>query len=58
MFRFFDWLRTQPDDAVLVVAHEETLRAACAYFRRLTDAAMLALRFANGELLEFDLPPR
>lgn len=58
VFRFFDWLRTQPDDAVLVVAHEETLRAACAYFRRLTDDAMLALRFVNGELLEFDLPRR
>lgn len=56
VFRFFDWLGTQRDESVLVVAHEETLRAAAAYFRRLSDEAMLALRFGNGELLEFELP--
>lgn len=58
VFRFFDWLGTQRDERVLIVGHEETLRAAAAYFRHLTDEAMLALRFENGELLEFDLPPR
>lgn len=57
VYRFFDELRAQTDRAVLVVAHEETLRAAAAYFRKLSDEAMLALRFQNGELLEFDLPP-
>jgi broad specificity phosphatase PhoE len=57
VYRFLDELRTGPEGAVLVVAHEETLRAAAAYFRRLSDEAMLALRFRNGELLEFDLSP-
>lgn len=40
--------------AVLVVAHEETLRAASAWFHGLSDNAMLALKFANGELLRFE----
>ena len=52
---FLDWLRTQPDRAVLVIAHEETLRVIAARFRGLTDDAMRALAFANGEIIEFDL---
>lgn len=32
VLRFIDWLKTQQDKAVLVVAHEETMRVFIAYF--------------------------
>jgi probable phosphoglycerate mutase len=53
---FIEWLAGQPHRAVLVVAHEETLRVFAARFRNLPDEALRRLAFANGELAEFDLP--
>ncbi len=53
ILRFIDWLRQQEDRVVMVVAHEETLRVVTAHFRRLSDEAMLALKFDNTEILEF-----
>jgi len=50
---FVDWLRTQPERVVLVVAHEETLRVFKAYFEGLGDEAMQNLVFGNCALCEF-----
>lgn len=52
---FIDWLATQPEAAVLVVAHEETLRVFAACLTGLSDEAMLELHYGNCELLEFTL---
>lgn len=52
---FIAWLRDQPPAPTLVVAHEETLRVFCAYFRQLSDDEMLALHFGNAEMLTFRL---
>lgn len=52
---FLDWLRTQPDRTVLVIAHEETMRVFTARFRNLTDEEMRALAFGNCEILEHEL---
>ena len=52
---FLDWLRLQPERTVLVVAHEETMRVAVAHSLCLSDQQMLALRFANAEVIAFDL---
>ena len=38
-----------------VVAHEETVKVACAYFLGLTDETMLALGLANAEIRAFEL---
>lgn len=51
---FFDWLVTNPWESVLVVAHEETLRAANAYFLGQTDDEMLDQHFDNCQIIEFD----
>lgn len=32
ILRFIDWLKTQKDEALLIVAHEETIRVFVAYF--------------------------
>lgn len=52
---FLEWLEGEPRRTTLVVAHEETLRVFAAHFRKLDDEAMLALRFANCEVLSFEL---
>ena len=52
---FLEWLRQQPEDAVLVIAHEETMRVVAAYARGLGDADMLRLTFANCEVLPLEL---
>jgi broad specificity phosphatase PhoE len=51
---FLDWLRPQPWQEVLVVAHEETLRVLAARFRGLPDAALPGLAFGNCEILRFE----
>jgi probable phosphoglycerate mutase len=45
--RFIEWLKTQPDDCVLVVAHEETLRVFEARFRGIADQGLRDLQFDN-----------
>jgi len=52
---FIEALRSRPEAAVLVVAHEETLRVFLAYFHGLSDEQMLALTIANCETFRFDL---
>jgi broad specificity phosphatase PhoE len=52
---FIDWLAVQPEETVLVVAHEETLRVFTVVFRALPDAALLDLHYGNCELIEFTL---
>ncbi len=44
------------EDAVLIVAHEETLRAVSAWFQGLPDCALWEQHFENAEILEFDWP--
>jgi alpha-ribazole phosphatase len=53
--RFIDWLRSQNDTAVLVVAHEETLRVFEAYFTNLPDAELRSLHFVNGGVIAREL---
>lgn len=53
---FLGWLRAQPEDTILTVAHEETLRVVRAYFEGLDDRSMLGLSFANCERLRYQLP--
>ena len=52
---FIDWLAAQPEETVLVVAHEETLRVFTVCFSVLPDAALLELNYGNCELIEFTL---
>ena len=56
IFQFLEDLRSRQEDALLVVAHEETLRAISAWFRHLPDADLYQLHFDNAEILEFDWP--
>ena len=51
---FIRWLCERNEQTVLVVAHEETMRVAHAWFRGLDDDAMLTHHFANTHILEFD----
>jgi broad specificity phosphatase PhoE len=53
--RFIEWLKTQPQDCVLVVAHEETLRVFEAWFRTLPDADLRSLQFANCAVQRYRL---
>jgi probable phosphoglycerate mutase len=52
---FLQWLCRQPHAAVLLVAHEETLRVFRAFAEGLADEAMIGLAFANCEVYAFDL---
>ena len=54
IYHFLDDLRLRQEDAVLIVAHEETLRVINAWFRHLPDNALREQHFGNGEILEFD----
>ncbi|WP_455217495.1 histidine phosphatase family protein [Kaarinaea lacus] len=47
-------LRNKNTDAVLVVAHEETLRVVTSWFENLPAEKMRDLHFANCEVLEYD----
>jgi probable phosphoglycerate mutase len=47
---FIDWLRHQPQDNILVVAHEETVRVFAAYFEgNIADERLRDLAIANCE---------
>jgi probable phosphoglycerate mutase len=52
---FLEWLRQQPHEAALLVAHEETLRVFRAFAEGLADEAMIGLAFANCEVYAFEL---
>jgi alpha-ribazole phosphatase len=52
---FIEWLASQPDNAVLVVAHEETLRVFEAYFTKLPDAELRSLHFVNCGVIAREL---
>jgi len=52
---FVEWLRGLPYAAVLVVAHEETLRVLAGFARRLSDEEMIDLAFSNCEVWDFRL---
>jgi probable phosphoglycerate mutase len=51
--RFIEWLKTQPQDCLLVVAHEETLRVFEAWFRGVADSDLRKLQFANCALQHY-----
>jgi len=55
---FIDWLVEQPEETVLVVAHEETLRIFTVCLGALPDAALLELHYGNCEIIEFTLDRR
>ena len=52
---FIEWLKTQQDSCVLVIAHEETLRVFRALFEHLDDATMIDLSFDNCAVLHYNL---
>lgn len=54
---FLEWLRTQPCDDCLVVAHEETLRVIKAFAEGLAIEAVVGLPFANCEPCRFRISP-
>jgi alpha-ribazole phosphatase len=50
VLRFIDWLKVQPDESLLVVAHEETLRVFVAYFEGgIADAQLRDIHIGNCE---------
>jgi alpha-ribazole phosphatase len=55
---FIDWLGRQPEEIILVVAHEETLRVFTVCLRALPDSALLELDYGNCELIEFTIERR
>lgn len=54
--QFLQDLQSRQEDAVLVIAHEETLRAISIWFQNLPDSALATQHFDNAEILEFDWP--
>jgi broad specificity phosphatase PhoE len=55
VMRFMEWLKKQPQDCVLVVAHEETLRVFEARFSVVSDADLRSLHFANCAVQQYRL---
>lgn len=53
---YIDWLRQQPEQVTLTVAHEETLRVIVAYFEGLDEQQMLQVNVANCEVRRYELP--
>ncbi|MEJ2449637.1 MAG: histidine phosphatase family protein [Gammaproteobacteria bacterium] len=51
---YLDWLRQQPAQAVLSIAHEETLRVFYAWFHRIPDERLRDLHFSNCEVVQFE----
>lgn len=51
---FLEWLREQPEHTLLLVVHEETLRALSVHLHGLDDQQMIGLDFDNGQIVEFD----
>ncbi|MBS0299603.1 MAG: histidine phosphatase family protein [Proteobacteria bacterium] len=57
VLRFIDWLKVQQDEALLVVAHEETLRVFVAYFEGgIEDARLRDLHIGNCEYRRYTVP--
>jgi probable phosphoglycerate mutase len=54
---FLDWLAAQPHAAVVLVAHEETLRVFKGVAEGLPPAATIDLAFGNCEVYSFALSP-
>lgn len=52
---YLDWLRTQPQQSILSIAHEETLRVFYAWFNGIADEDLRSLHFENCEVLRFEL---
>jgi len=52
---YFDWLQQQPQQAILTIAHEESMRVFFAYFNHTPDEELRNLHFGNCEVLEFRL---
>lgn len=52
---FIHWLAKQPEQHVLVIAHEETLRVFRAYFENLSDEVMIGLSFDNCAYYQYPL---
>lgn len=52
---YLDWLRRQPQQTILSIAHEETLRVFYAWFNGIEPEALRSLHFANCEVLRFEL---
>lgn len=50
---FIEGLRQRSEHAILIVAHEETLRVFLAYFHGLSDEEMMALGIANSQVFRF-----
>lgn len=57
IMHFLEWLRCQPERFILVVAHEETLRAVAGELRGLAFEQTRAIPVHNAELMEFELGP-
>ena len=56
VLRFIDWLRTQKDKVVLVVAHEETMRVFIAYFEGgISDEQLRDFHVDNCEFRRYEL---
>lgn len=56
VMRFIDWLKTQQDEIVLVVAHEETMRVFIAHFEGGIDDEQLSdIHVDNCEFRRYDL---
>jgi alpha-ribazole phosphatase len=52
---YFDWLQQQPRQAILTIAHEESMRVFYAYFHHTPDKELPGLHFGNCEVLEYQL---
>jgi len=56
VLRFIDWLKTQNDKTLLVVAHEETLRVFTAYFEgNIADHQLRDIHIGNCEFRNYVL---
>ena len=54
--KFIRWLKQQPQDSILVVAHEETLRVFFAHFEGdVADAEMRDHHFDNCQILNYSI---
>ena len=57
VLRFINWLKKQPDETLLVVAHEETMRVFVAYFEGGVDDHQLRdIHVGNCEYRRYVLP--
>ncbi len=52
--RFIEWVQQQPEDCILVVAHEETLRIFECYFNAVPDTDLRGLQFDNCAVRRYE----